>query len=439
MYRCPYCNKATYTITEYRNHIDDMVKKEGDKGKHAEYKSSNMSFNEFTTRQFYSSNPRLGKCECGRDKPYNEPKGKFAQYCGNEDCASKIRERYRKNVIGVHGTDNLAALPEHQRKMMNGWERNKTYVASNGKKFTNLLSNMEVKILQHLDLVDKYDMNLVEAPAPFTVQYINHKHKESNHFIDIFLTDSETAISAKESVRNPNGMSGVKDKRRDNMMQFFAIRDNTDFNFFQIEGEEHIKDITRHLANIKKLKTGDRYVISPKIDMIAEFMGDKKGEILHKEKITHYANLAPINYHEVGQESINLLVTDHSSLYFSYDNTLYKLNNEKTELFRSMIKESRKFGYMSELGSLDKPIDIEEVNLREEYDGVQGDYFFKEVANRNFETKFTSLRAHARPNLYKEAAVEIQTPFLFKESRRVSNEDGEYSSYETLLEILSNI
>ena len=103
-----------------------------------------------------------------------------------------------------------------------------------------------------------------------------------------------------------------------------------------------------------------------------------------------------------------------------------------------MIKESRKFGYMSELGSLDKPIDIEEVNLREEYDGVQGDYFFKEVANRNFETKFTSW-AHARPNLYKEAAVEIQTPFLFKESRRVSNEDGEYSSYETLLEILSNI
>ena len=105
-----------------------------------------------------------------------------------------------------------------------------------------------------------------------------------------------------------------------------------------------------------------------------------------------------------------------------------------------MIKEGRKFGYMSQIGLLNKPIDIEEVNLRDEYDDVQGDYFFKEVANRNFETNITSLRSHAQPKLYKEAVItEYETPFLFKESRRVSNEDGEYSAYETLLEILSNM
>ena len=435
MYRCPYCGKATYTITDYRNHINDMVRSEGDKGEHAEYKNSNMSFNEFTTRQFYASNPRLGKCECGRDKPYNEVKGKFSQYCGNAECASKIRERYKKNVTGVYGTDNLASIPEHQRKMMNGWERNKTYVASNGKEFHNLLSDVEVKILRHLDEVDKYDMNLVEAPAPFTVQYTNHKHAISNHFIDIFITDTETAISAKESIRNPNGMKGVKDKRRDNMLQFMAIRDTTNFNFFQIEGEEHIKDISRHLSNIKKLKTGDRYVISPKIDVLAEFMG---GDILHKEKITHYAKLAPIGFNGTSQEAINLFVTDQSSLYFSYGNTLYMLNNEKSALFKNMIKESRKFGYVSVIGELDKPIDIEDINLKEDYDAVQGDYFFKEVANRNFDDTLASLRITG--NLFKEAVTETaDVPFLFKESRRVSEEDGEYSQYETLIEILSNM
>ena len=330
MYRCPYCNKATYTINEYRNHIDDMVKKEGNDGKHAEYKNSNMSFNEFTTRQFYANNPRLGKCECGRDKPYNEPKGKFNQYCGNSDCASKIRERYKKNMQKIYNTDNLAALPEHQRKMMNGWERNKSYTASNGKEYPNLLSNLEVKILQYLDEVEQYDMNLVEAPAPFTVHYVNQKFTESEHFVDIYFTDTDTALSAKDSITNPNQHDAVKRKRRDNMLQFFAIRDNTNMNFFQIEGEEHIKDISRHLANIKKLKTGDRYVISPKIDVLANFMGDKP--ILHKETITHYAGLSPIGFGGASKDSLKLLVTDQSSLYFAYDNTLYKLNQEKESL-----------------------------------------------------------------------------------------------------------
>ena len=110
MYRCPYCGKATYTITDYRNHINDMVRSEGDKGKHAEYKNSNMSFNEFTTRQFYASNPRLGKCECGRDKPYNEVKGKFSQYCGNAECASKIRGGNQYARIKLYRTDMCTQL-----------------------------------------------------------------------------------------------------------------------------------------------------------------------------------------------------------------------------------------------------------------------------------------------------------------------------------------
>ena len=435
MYRCPYCNKATYTINEYRNHIDDMVKKEGNDGKHAEYKNSNLSFNEFTTRQFYSYNPRLGKCECGRDKPYNEPKGKFAQYCGNSDCASKIRDRYKKNMVKIYNTDNLAALPEHQRKMMNGWERNKTYTASNGKVYENLLSQLEVKILQYLDEVIHYNMELVEAPAPFTIKYTNQKYLESEHFVDIYLVDSETCISAKDSLTNPNTHDGVKRKRRDNMLQFFAIRDNTDFNFFQIEGEEHIKDITRHLANIKKLKTGDRYVISPKIDVLANFMGDKP--IIHKEKVTHYASLSPIGFGgESTKEDLKVFITDHSSLYFAYDNTLYKMNQDKERLFKHMIKEGRLYGYNSAIAKLDKDIDIEEVNLRDEYESCEGDQFFREVANRNFDENLVSdLRTH---KLFKEAVTESNDPLLFKESKR-SSEDGEYSSYETLLEILTNM
>ena len=435
MYRCPYCNKATYTINEYRNHIDDMVKKEGNDGKHAEYKNSNMSFNEFTTRQFYANNHRLGKCECGRDKPYNEPKGKFNQYCGNSDCASKIRERYKKNMQKIYNTDNLAALPEHQRKMMNGWERNKSYTASNGKEYPNLLSNLEVKILQYLDEVEQYDMNLVEAPAPFTVHYVNQKFTESEHFVDIYFTDTDTALSAKDSITNPNQHDAVKRKRRDNMLQFFAIRDNTNMNFFQIEGEEHIKDISRHLANIKKLKTGDRYVISPKIDVLANFMGDKP--ILHKETITHYAGLSPIGFGGASKDSLKLLVTDQSSLYFAYDNTLYKLNQEKESLFRRIIKEGRSFGYHTYIAKLNKPVDIEEVNLREEYIDADEDQFFREMANRNFDTVLDGLTVPLH-GLFKESVTDCSDPLLFKESRRESD-NGDYSPYHTLLEILTNM
>ena len=90
---------------------------------------------------------------------------------------------------------------------------------------------------------------------------------------------------------------------------------------------------------------------------------------------------------------------------------------------------------------LDKPIDIEEVNLREEYDTAENDQLFMEVANRNFDNRWhnISFRNTASGNLFKEGAVnEFHDHLLFKESRRESD-SGEFNSYETLLEILTNL
>ena len=434
VFRCPYCDKATYTITEYRNHVNDMVDKEGKDGKHSEYKNSGMSFNEFTTRQFYATNPRLGKCECGKNKPYNEQKGKFAQYCGAPECAERIRKRYEKNVSDKYDTTNLAAIPEHQRKMMGGWKRNKHYTASNGKEYS-VLSNVEVKILAYLDEVEKYNMDNVHAPAPFTLGYIDQHGKSSSHFIDIYLEDLDVAISAKDSITSPNGHSAVMEKRRDNFLQFCAIRDHSDMHYFQIEGEEHIKDITRHLANIRKLKTNDRYIISPKIDVLAEFMGDKNTDIIHKETITHSVTLSPIGFNGTpGAESIILLASDHSSLYYTDSNTVYALNNEKKALFNRMIKESRKFGYVSIITPLSKSFDIEDVNLSDIYESAEDSHLFKEMVNRTLDTL-------KRPSMtiFKEGHINlVADPLLFKESKR-SDMYGEYDSYETLLEILSKV
>ena len=117
------------------------------------------------------------------------------------------------------------------------------------------------------------------------------------------------------------------EKRRDNFLQFCAIRDHSDMHYFQIEGEEHVKDITRHLANIRKLKTNDRYIISPKIDVLAEFMGDKNTDIIHKETITHSVTLSPIGFNGTpGAESIILLASDQSSLYYTDSNTVYGIS-----------------------------------------------------------------------------------------------------------------
>ena len=434
VFRCPYCNKATYTITEYRNHITAMVDKEGKDGKHSEYKDSGLSFNEFTTRQFYADNPRLGKCECGKDKPYNDIKGKFAQYCGAPECAERIRRRYEDNVNEKYNTTNLAALPEHQRKMMGGWKRNKHYTASNGKEYS-VLSEVEVKILMYLDEVEKYNMDDVHAPAPFTIEYIDQHHKTSNHFVDIYLEDLNVAISAKESIMSPNKHSAVMQKRKDNFLQFTAIRDNTDMHYFQIEGEEHVRDITRHLANIRKMKTNDRYIISPKIDVLAEFMGEKNPDIIHKETITHSVTLSPVGFNGTPTgENICLLASDQSSLYYTDRNTVYVLNNEKKALFNKMIKESRKFGYTSAIVPLDRAYSIDELNLSDDYEMAEDGHLFKEMVNRTLEVL-------TRPNLviFKEGSINIESdPLLFRESKR-NDIYGDYDSYETLLEILTKV
>jgi hypothetical protein len=164
-------------------------------------------------------------------------------------------------------------------------------------------------------------------------------------------------------------------------------------------------------------------------------MGDKP--ILHKETITHYAGLSPIGFGGASKDSLKLLVTDQSSLYFAYDNTLYKLNQEKESLFRRIIKEGRSFGYHAYIAKMNKPVDIEEVNLREEYIDADEDQFFREMANGNFDTVLDGLTVPLH-GLFKESVTDCSDPLLFKESRRESD-NGDYSPYHTLLEILTNM
>ncbi|MGL5315011.1 MAG: hypothetical protein ACRC92_17290 [Peptostreptococcaceae bacterium] len=216
-------------------------------------------------------NPNVGKCrQCGRQTEWLEDRGKYRLLCGSQECKDKEAERYKENIMRVHGTDNLMKDMDYQKtKLMANRRIAKVYRWGSSPNNTyNVLSTLEFKVLEVLDKRCKMRCEGVFAPAPFVMEYKLDGEKESKqHIPDIYVEDLNLIISVKDGLDNPNTHPSFKKDRLKSLCEYRHILNNTNYNFLQVEGLQDLQNLQRVVDKIKKMKNiNSRYISPPRID-----------------------------------------------------------------------------------------------------------------------------------------------------------------------------
>lgn len=209
--KCPICGNAYINHEAVYSHMDRMHRNEIPKG--------------ISSDQYYYDLTHKGKrtlcVVCKRPTPWNDRTHKYHRLCGNPACAQKVRQDFHERMMRIHGTDNLAKDPNHQRKMLEGRSISGVYDWSSGGK-TDYVGSYEKDFLKICDTV--LDLHATDViPAPFTYQYVYEKKK---HFYipDFYLPDLSLLVEIKDGGDNPNmhhkiqAVDKVKEKLKDKVM-----------------------------------------------------------------------------------------------------------------------------------------------------------------------------------------------------------------------------
>ena len=122
-YKCPYCD-AKLARWAVGNHIELN---------HEELVPKGMTANQVGFNSVNKKTETHGCCVvCKRPTPWNEKNCKYDRLCGRPECREALREKYKKNMIKVHGKYNLLNDPERQEKMLANRKISDTYRFADG-------------------------------------------------------------------------------------------------------------------------------------------------------------------------------------------------------------------------------------------------------------------------------------------------------------------
>lgn len=199
----------------------------------------------------------VGKCRvCGKPTEFNEASGRPLSNCGSEACKKKLREEFQKNMIPIHGTDNLLKNDEFQRKMLLGRSICKTYKWSDGTE-KQCIGSYEYDGAQFLDVVMGFASNDVEFPCPFSLTY-EYNGETLTYIPDAYIYSLNTVIEFKDGGDNPNMHHKIqevdkpKEKAKDK-----AMLKQKKFNYIKIENKEYSRLINFLVELREKDDVGD--------------------------------------------------------------------------------------------------------------------------------------------------------------------------------------
>ena len=195
---------------------------------------------------------RAGCAICHGDTPWNPRTHKYQRLCGREACAKKTREIFHERMMKKYKTDNLAADPEHQRKMLQGRKISGEYKWADGGT-TTYVGSYELEFLRFCDSVLDMKSTDILAPSPNTYKY---KYENSEHFYipDFYIPDLNLEIEIKDGGSNPNmhhkiqSVDKVKEMAKDAVMV-----KQKNCNYIKIVDKQHGK----FAALFKKLSSED--------------------------------------------------------------------------------------------------------------------------------------------------------------------------------------
>ena len=155
---------------------------------------------------------------CKRETPWNERTHKYHRLCGSPACKEKNRKIFQERMMRIHGTDNLASDPEHQRKMLHGRSISDVYTWSTGGE-TEYVGTYEKDFLSVCDnLLNLHQTDVIPSPHTYKYEY----HDKTHFYIpDFFIPDILLEVEIKDGGDNPNmhpkiqEVDKVKEKLKD--------------------------------------------------------------------------------------------------------------------------------------------------------------------------------------------------------------------------------
>lgn len=190
-YKCPYCNERS-TKKGLINHVENKHEELIPEG----YTAGRVVFNSINKKDH-------GICVvCKKDAPWNEERYKYDRTCGSKQCKQALRDKFKKNMLRVHGKTTLLDDPSHQEKMLANRSISGTYTYSDGTKFT-YTGTYEKNAIEFMDKILHLNSEDITMPGP-VIDYIDEFGKSRKWITDIFYIPYNLIIEVKDGGNNPN-------------------------------------------------------------------------------------------------------------------------------------------------------------------------------------------------------------------------------------------
>ena len=191
-YKCPYCD-AKFSRSAIGNHIELN---------HEELIPKGMTANQVGFNTVNRKTETHGCCVvCKRPTRWNEKNCKYDRLCGRPECREALREKYKKNMLKVHGKYNLLNDPDRQEKMLANRRISDTYRFTDGGRHV-YTGTYERKALEFLDKVMGFHSREILSPGP-VLEY-EYKGQKLKWITDIVLIPFNLIIEVKDGGSNPN-------------------------------------------------------------------------------------------------------------------------------------------------------------------------------------------------------------------------------------------
>ena len=225
---------------------------------HVESKHSEMIPEGFTAGRTvfnYINHKDHGVCVvCKRPTEWNEDRLKYNRLCGRESCKKSLREKYSKNMIRVHGTDNLLTDMEQQEKMLKNRRISGKYRFTDGG-YCTYTGKYELKTLEFLDKVLGYTSNEILTPGPI-VEY-EYQGKKLKWILDILIIPYNLVIDVKDGGDNPNNRE-MKSYREKQVAKESSIQKLGEFNYLRLTNN-NFEQLIQILAELKMQMVDSSY------------------------------------------------------------------------------------------------------------------------------------------------------------------------------------
>ena len=213
---------------------------------------------------------------CKRPTEWNEDRLKYNRLCGRESCKKALREKYSKNMIRVHGTDNLLTDMEQQEKMLKNRRISGKYRFTDGG-YCTYTGKYELKTLEFLDKVLGYTSNEILTPGPI-VEY-EYQGKKLKWILDILIIPYNLVIDVKDGGDNPNNRE-MKSYREKQIAKESDIKKLGQFNYLRLTNN-NFEQLIHILAELKMQMIDSTYedgraIIRVHEEYIEEASGLKK-------------------------------------------------------------------------------------------------------------------------------------------------------------------